>query len=123
MLLLSRESELKMSAELVPDSTTKNKDNSFALKEKFTENHQINLVVEDTYKQQAIFVLQSLSRVFSMTENSLIDSLIVLKLVLVSADKLLWEQMNIALPERQVNAKVFYLLSEKEDNIHFYCFY
>ena len=123
MLLLSRESELKMSAELVPDSTTKNKDNSFALKEKFTENHQINLVVEDTYKQQAIFVLQSLSRVFSATENSLIDSLIVLKLVLVENDKLLWEQMNIALPERQVNAKVFYLLSEKEETIHFYCFY
>ena len=123
MLLLCRESELKMSAELVPDSTTKNKDNSFALKEKFTENHQINLVVEDTYKQQAIFVLQSLSRVFSATENSLIDSLIVLKLVLVENDKLLWEQMNIALPERQVNAKVFYLLSEKEETIHFYCFY
>ena len=59
MLLLSRESELKMSAELVPDVKTQSKDNSFDLKEKFTSNHQINLVFEDKHKQQAIFVTQS----------------------------------------------------------------
>ena len=57
MLLLSRESPLKMSAELVPDESTQIKDNSFVLLHKFTDNHQINSVLED--KQQAIFVTQS----------------------------------------------------------------
>ena len=59
MLLLSRESELKMSAELVPDVSTQSKDNSFVLKEEFTKDHQIDLVVEDKHKQLAIFVIQS----------------------------------------------------------------
>ena len=56
MLLLSRESPLKRSAELVPDESPLGKDNSFALVDQFTNNHQINLVVEDKHKQQAIFV-------------------------------------------------------------------
>ena len=72
MLLLSRESELKMSAELVPDVSTQSKDNSFVLKEKFTIYHQIDLVFEDKHKQQAIFVTQSVQE-SNWTYNSLID--------------------------------------------------
>ena len=64
MLLLSREekSTLKISAELVPaDKTLQSKEKpfSFDLVEEFTNNHQINLVVEDKQKQRAIFVSQS----------------------------------------------------------------
>ena len=64
MLLLSRELEspLKMSAELVPfDRTLQSKEKpfSFDLVEKFTNYHQINLVVEDKQKQRAIFITQS----------------------------------------------------------------
>ena len=71
MLLLSRESPLKMSAELVPDESTQIKDNSFVLLHKFTDNHQINLVLED--KQQAIFVTQSFQSSSNPSDNQLID--------------------------------------------------
>ena len=55
MLLLSRELKFykKMSAELVPfDRTLQSKEKpfSFDLVEEFTNNHQINLVVEDKQK-------------------------------------------------------------------------
>ena len=55
MLLFSREdkSTLEMSAELVPADRTlqsKEKPFSFDLVEEFTNNHQINLVVEDKQK-------------------------------------------------------------------------
>ena len=74
MLLLSRESELKMSAELVPDVSTQSKDNSFVLKEKYTIYHQINLVVEDKHKQLAVFVTQSVHDSDSNEiKNGLID--------------------------------------------------
>ena len=58
MVLLSRElqSSLKMKAELVSDESPLGKDNSFALVDQFTNDHQINLIVEDKHKQQAIFV-------------------------------------------------------------------
>ena len=46
-----------------------------------------------------------------------------LKLVLAKDDKLVWEQLTVDLPEKQVNAKVFCLLSEKENTIYCYCFY
>ena len=59
MVLLSRESPLKMCAELVPDESTQSKNNSFVLESEFTSNHQINLVVEDKQEQSAIFVTQS----------------------------------------------------------------
>jgi hypothetical protein len=49
-----------MSAELVTNESTESKDNSFALVEKFTNNHEINLVIEDEQKQQAIFITHSL---------------------------------------------------------------
>jgi hypothetical protein len=48
-----------MSAELVTNESTESKDNSFALVEKFTNNHKINLVIEDEQKQQAIFITHS----------------------------------------------------------------
>ena len=55
MLLLSRElkSNQKMTAELVPfDRSLKSKEKpfSFDLVEEFTNNHQIDLVVEDKQK-------------------------------------------------------------------------
>ena len=62
MLLVSRESELKMFAELVSiDTDLETEENilSFALDNKFTDDHQINLVVEDKQRQHAIFVTES----------------------------------------------------------------
>ena len=50
MLLVSRESELKLFTELASIDKThevKEKSLSFVLDDKFTDNHQINLVVED----------------------------------------------------------------------------
>ena len=87
MLLLSRVSPLKMSADLVPDESTQSKDNSFALLQEFTNAHQINLVLEDTHKQQAIFVTQSAQNT-NRTDDSLIDSVTLLKLVLGADGKL-----------------------------------
>ena len=87
MLLLSRVSPLKMSADLVPDESTQSKDNSFALLQEFTNAHQINLVLEDTHKQQAIFVTQSNGKT-NETDNELIDSVTLLKLVLGADGKL-----------------------------------
>jgi hypothetical protein len=76
MLLLSVEPPLTMYAELVPvDSIlqTKEKPFSFTLVEEFTSEHQINLVVEDKQKQQAIFITQSNKSETNPTENQLID--------------------------------------------------
>ena len=87
MLLLSRVSPLKMSADLVPDESTQSKDNSFALLQEFTNAHQINLVLEDKHKQQAIFVTQSI-QYNNGTVDKLIDSVTLLKLVLGADGKL-----------------------------------
>ena len=46
---------------------------SFALVKEFTVNHQINLVVADSQKQQAIFVIHSYANDNTTTEDSLID--------------------------------------------------
>ena len=88
MLLLSRVSPLKMSADLVPDESTQSKDNSFALLQEFTYAHQINLVLEDKEKQQAIFVRQSFQAHTNEANNQLIDSVTLLKLVLGADGKL-----------------------------------
>ena len=88
MLLLSRVSPLKMSADLVPDESTQSKDNSFALLQEFTNAHQINLVLEDKHKQQAIFVTQSVVIGNNYSDDSLIDSVTLLKLVLGADGKL-----------------------------------
>jgi hypothetical protein len=61
---------------------------SFALEKEFTGNHQINLVFEDLEKQQAIFVTQSSRSGSNPTDNSLIDSVTLLKLVAVGEGKL-----------------------------------
>ena len=50
MVLLSRESPFKMYAELIHYESTQNDGNSFALQEEFTNNHQINLLLEDKHK-------------------------------------------------------------------------
>ena len=107
MLLVSRESELKMFAELVSvDDAIDSEENtlSFALDKKFTDNHQINLVVEDKQRQHAIFVTESFNRNCNEPENFLIDSVTLMKIVLGGDDKLSYKQMTIVLPEQQVNA-------------------
>ena len=107
MLLVSRESELKMFAELVSvDAAIDSEENtlSFALDKKFTDNHHINLVVEDKQRQHAIFVTESFHVNNNETDNYLIDSLTLMKIVLGADDKLSYKQMTIVLPEQQVNA-------------------
>ena len=86
-MLLSQVSPLKMSADLVPDESTQSKDNSFALLQEFTNAHQINLVLEDKHKQQAIFVTQNIQET-NRTDDKLIDSVTLLKLVLGADGKL-----------------------------------
>ena len=107
MLLISRESELKMFAELVSvDAAIDSEENtlSFALDKKFIDNHQINLVVEDKQRQHAIFVTESFHRTINEPENYLIDFVTLMKIVLGADDKLSCKQMTIVLPEQQVNA-------------------
>jgi hypothetical protein len=107
MLLVSRESELKMFAELVSvDDAIDSEENtlSFALDKKFTDNHQINLVVEDKQRQHAIFVTESFYVNNNFNDNNLIDSVTLMKIVLGADDKLSYKQMTIVLPEQQVNA-------------------
>ena len=106
MLLISRESELKMFAELVSvDDAIDSEENtlSFALDKKFTDNHHINLVVEDKQRQHAIFVTESFYG-NNEPDNYLIDSVTLMKIILGADDKLSYKQMTIVLPEQQVNA-------------------
>ena len=92
MLLLSVESPLKISAELVPfDRTLQSKEKTFSfdLVEEFTNTHQINLVIKDKQKQRAIFVTQSSHCSDSNRSfNKLIDSVAVFKLDLAGVDNL-----------------------------------
>ena len=107
MLLVSRESELKMFAELVSvDAAIDSEENTlnFALDKKFTDNHQINLVVEDKQRQHAIFVTESFHVNNNCNDNYLIDSVTLMKIILGADDKLSYKQMTIVLPEQQVNA-------------------
>ena len=46
---------------------------SFSLVKEFTDNHQINLVVADSQKQQAIFVIHSYANDNNETDDALID--------------------------------------------------
>ena len=46
---------------------------SFALVKEFTVNHQINLVVADSQKQQAIFVIHSYANHNNYSVDRLID--------------------------------------------------
>ena len=109
MLLVSRESKLKMFAELVSietDLEIEENTLSFALTSKFTDNHQINLVVEDKQKQHAIFVTESMRENNNSNENYLIDSVTLMKIVLGADEKLSYKQLTITLPEKQVNTLV-----------------
>ena len=78
-----------MSAELVLDQKTQTENKVFALDAKFTNNQQIDLVVADHEKHQAIFVTQSYHSNNS-SENRLIDSVTVLKLDMVADGSLIW---------------------------------
>ena len=101
-----------MFAELVSidlNLESKDKPMGFALDSKFTDKHQINFVAEDKQKQYAIFVTQSFEARSSQaspnaTDNNLIDSVTLMKIVLGGDDKLSYKQMTIVLPEQQVNA-------------------
>ena len=112
-----------MFAKLVPDESTQSRDNSFTLDKKFTNAHQIDLVLQDKHNQHAVFVTQSIKSSYNTTNNQLIDSVTLLKLTLAADDKLIQNQVNIALPEKQVNANVICTLSANKDIIHCYCFY
>jgi hypothetical protein len=61
---------------------------SFSLVKEFTFNHQINLVVADSQKQQAIFVIHSLDNGKNSRRNRLIDEVTFLKAVLGADDNL-----------------------------------
>ena len=114
-----------MFAELAPIDTTleiKQTSLSIVLENKFTHNHQVNLVVEDKQKQHAIFVTQSYNFT-TITENRPINSVSLVKIVLGSDDNLSYKQMTFALPRKQVNTKVIWTSSEKDNSIHFYCFF
>ena len=96
-----------MFAELVSvDAAIDDEENtlSFALDKKFTDSHQINLIVEDKQRQHAIFVTESFSVNNTEDNNYLIDSVTLMKIVLGADDKLSYKQMTIVLPEQQVNA-------------------
>ena len=97
-----------MFAELVSvDAAIDDEENtlSFALDKKFTDNHQINLVVENKQRQHAIFVTESF-HVNNESDNYLIDSVTLMKIVLGADEKLSYKQLTITLPEKQVNTLV-----------------
>ena len=120
-----------MFAEIVPINSpheSKVEPLSFALGEKFTDNQQINLVIKDKKKHQAIFVTQSFEASSKQasrnpTDNNVIDFVTFMKIVLGANEKLSFQQISISLPEKQVNAKVICTLSENEDSLYCYCFY
>ena len=129
-MLVSLESELQMFAELVPIDFTfesKAKPFCFTLNDKFTDQHQINLVVENKQRQHAIFVTQSFEAKSKQPspnaiDDNLIDSVTLMKMVLGADDELSFKQLTICLHEKQVNAKVICTLSEKEDSIDCFLF-
>jgi hypothetical protein len=126
MLLVSRDTELKMFAELVHDDlTVENKEESlsFVLDEEFTDNHQISLVVADSQRKHAIFVTESYIKGNKYNRNPLIDYVTLLKIVLGADKKLSYKQMSIPLPEQQVRVKVICSLSENSNDILCYFFF
>ena len=103
-----------MFAELVLIDLTfesKEKTIGFALDNQFTDKHQINLVVEDKQRHHVIFVTQSFEAASNQaspnaTDNNLIDAVTLMKINLGADEELSYKQLTIALPEKQVNAKV-----------------
>jgi hypothetical protein len=72
MLLLSQKSELEMFAELVPiniELPNSEKTLNFVLENKFTDDHMIKLVVEDSQEKLAIFVTESWHNCNNSSEN------------------------------------------------------
>ena len=62
MVLLSRESDLKMFAELVPITRTLNFKEvtlSFELEKEITENHEISVMFENKEKRTVFFITSS----------------------------------------------------------------
>ena len=112
-----------MCAELIQDENTQRNDYPFALQEEFTNNHQINLVLEEKHKQIAIFVIQSCKSSSNPNDNRLIDSVTFLKLVVAADDNLTQKQVTITLPSKQVNTNVICTPSNNKDCIDCYCFF
>ena len=83
MLLLSKESELKMVAELIPlDRTQQSPENKldFDLQQPFSGSHQINLMFADQKKGHAYFFSQSYHDPWNIgSEENLIDCVHFLK--------------------------------------------
>ncbi len=102
-MLISRDTELKFFAELTPeDVNVKSEDESLSLvlDNKFTDNHQISLIVEDSKRQHAIFVTESYHKNNNEPNNYLIDSVTLLKIVLSADNKLNYKQIKITLPDQ-----------------------
>ena len=79
-----------MFAELVPINRTRKTEEktlSFALENKFTDEHQIKLVCVDKQRQLAIFVTES-HYVNNCAFDNRIDSVTVLKMVVGAGDNL-----------------------------------
>jgi negative regulator of genetic competence, sporulation and motility len=72
---------------------------NFDLENKFTDDHMIKLVVEDSQEKLAIFVTESWHNCNNSSENRLIDSLTVLKMVMDAEGNLSSKQVTITLPE------------------------
>ena len=104
MLLLSVEEEKMMSAEIYSEEKTQSY--NFILQNQFTNDHQINLVVEDKHKQHAIFVTQSIQANVNAEENKTIDSVTLLKIFLNESGFLEMQQVAINLPVK-ANVKMF----------------
>ena len=114
-----------MFAEIVPiEWTLQSKENthSFDLQNKFTNAHQITLVVEDQHRQHAIFLTESF-HITTYCDDELIDSVTLVKMVLGAQEQLSNKQLTIVLPEKRVNVKMISIVSENKDIVHLYCFY
>ena len=111
MLLLSRASQIEMVAELVPlDRTQPCPENKldFKLQKPFTNNHQVTLVFADQKKRIAYFCTQSFHERSTSDIDKFIDHVHFLKVAVDAAGKLNDEQVDLLLPEQQVNAKVVF---------------
>ena len=103
--------ELDMVAELVPlDITQPCPENNldFKLQKPFTNNHQVTLVFADQKKRIAYFCTQSYHKNSNFTGDKFIDLIHFLKVSVDAAGKLSADQVDLLLPEQQVNAKVVF---------------
>ena len=102
---------MDMVAELVPlDRTQPCPENKldFKLQKPFTNNHQVTLVFADQKKRIAYFCTQSFHERSTSDIDKFIDHVHFLKVAVDAAGKLSADQVDLLLPEQQVNAKVVF---------------